>query len=452
MKKRFLEKFLVPIMCTGLAVAMLTPAGITAFADDEAASESTVTSPAENDVDTATDSVMADAETAYSTVGEAADAETSSEQTQAAAATPTPTPELVRGDLYATNIDMDLADTPTSAISLDKASIPGLKGLYFAVWSARDGQDDIIWLKTIIPEIGNLYAAEVDISDFSPKSGLYDGTYNVHCYAFLADGTMEFINSTTFEVKGYDKINAQGLVRGTLHASDSNEFLDGSNIYISDEHIPNLKWIYFAIWSDRDGQDDLIWKKADIYEDGLYSTQVTTSDFSPKSGLYDCVYNVHCYAVLKDGTMEFINSTTFNMTGHEYRNMYRLYNPNSGEHFFTLSGVEQEKLVSLGWKYEGIAWKAPTSGTPIYRLYNPNAGDHHYTGSEAEKNNLVKAGWKYEGIAWYSAPSSNGKPLYRLYNPNCTGAGAHHYTASTTERDNLVKAGWKYEGIGWYGV
>ena len=92
------------------------------------------------------------------------------------------------------------------------------------------------------------------------------------------------------------------------------------------------------------------------------------------------------------------------------------------------------------------------SGTPIYRLYNPNAGDHHYTGSSKERDNLVKLGWKYEGISWYSAPASSGKPLYRLYNPNCTGAGAHHYTASKDKRYHLVSVGWKYEGIGWYGV
>lgn len=41
--------------------------------------------------------------------------------------------------------------------------------------------------------------------------------------------------------------------------------------------------------------------------------------------------------------------------------------------------AERKQLVSLGWKYEGVAWYAPTSGQPVYRLYNPNAGDHHYT-------------------------------------------------------------------------
>ena len=134
--------------------------------------------------------------------------------------------------------------------------------------------------------------------------------------------------------------------------------------------------------------------------------------------------------------------------------MFRLYNPNSGEHFYTESSVERRTLKDAGWRYEGIAWKSPLKkGDPVYRLYNPNAGDHHYTVSAAEKNNLVKVGWKYEGIGWYSVKKTDSDrvAIYRLYNPNCTGAGSHHYTKDDAERDYLVKIGWKDEGIAWYG-
>lgn len=82
--------------------------------------------------------------------------------------------------------------------------------------------------------------------------------------------------------------------------------------------------------------------------------------------------------------------------------MYRVYNPNSGEHFYTQNVAEKNNLVSKGWRYEGIGWNGPTSGNPVYRLYNPNAGDHHYTLNANEKNNLVSKGWRYEGLAWYA--------------------------------------------------
>lgn len=133
------------------------------------------------------------------------------------------------------------------------------------------------------------------------------------------------------------------------------------------------------------------------------------------------------------------------------REMYRLYNQNSGEHFYTSSLEERASLVSAGWAYESVAWTSPSSSdTPVYRLYNKNGGEHHYTTSKAERDSLVAVGWTYEGIGWYS-DDDKGVPVYRLYNPN-EFANNHHYTASSVERDQLVATGWIYEGIAWYGT
>ncbi len=131
--------------------------------------------------------------------------------------------------------------------------------------------------------------------------------------------------------------------------------------------------------------------------------------------------------------------------------MYRLYNPNSGEHFYTADVSEKNNLVSVGWKYEGIGWVAPaTSSTPVYRLYNQNGGEHHYTSGAGEIDILVSAGWKLEGIGWYSDDAKS-VPVYRQYNPNAF-ANNHNYTINLEENDWLVTMGWRAEGIGWYGV
>lgn len=140
--------------------------------------------------------------------------------------------------------------------------------------------------------------------------------------------------------------------------------------------------------------------------------------------------------------------------------MYRIYNPNSGEHFYTSSDKEKAHLVSLGWRDEGIGWYAPRgdvktqNGDPVYRLYNANGGEHHYTTDEKEKNALVSKGWKDEGIGWYSSPAPGKSEfgyanIYRLYNPNAF-ANNHNYTLSLKERDILVSLGWKDEGVAWY--
>lgn len=137
------------------------------------------------------------------------------------------------------------------------------------------------------------------------------------------------------------------------------------------------------------------------------------------------------------------------------KQMLHLYNPYSGEHFYTSDVIESEALKKSGWNYEGVAWKSPQSSkTPVYRLFNPYSGEHHYTVDVGEKDYLATVGWNYEGIGWYS-DDSQGIPLYRLYNPNATGQyapGAHHYTKDMNEVNYLTTVGWKYEGIGWYGL
>ncbi len=141
--------------------------------------------------------------------------------------------------------------------------------------------------------------------------------------------------------------------------------------------------------------------------------------------------------------------------------VYRMYNPNAGDHHYTMDENEKNVLTSLGWKYEGVegkAWDAPEEGWYVYRMYNPNAGDHHYTMDENEKNVLTSLGWKYEGVGWASpdlgwtpVKEADGDPIYRLYNPNAVTA-SHHYTGSVQEANALLRLGWKYEGVGWYSL
>jgi hypothetical protein len=133
--------------------------------------------------------------------------------------------------------------------------------------------------------------------------------------------------------------------------------------------------------------------------------------------------------------------------------MHRLYNRSTHEHFYTGSVNEKNHLVSVGWRYEGIAFVAPKkSNQPVYRLYHGRLQDHHYTMSTHERDVLVaKHGWRYEGVGWYSSEMKS-VPLFRLYHQRLT-SGSHHYTISRHERDVLVSQhGWQSEGVSWYGL
>lgn len=130
--------------------------------------------------------------------------------------------------------------------------------------------------------------------------------------------------------------------------------------------------------------------------------------------------------------------------------IYRVYNPNSGEHLHTMNSYEKDHLVRLGWRYEGVSMVVPLLGRDLFRAYNPNSGEHFWTLNWNEIANIKRHGWRYEGIAWHT--SWEGIPIYRVFNPNASGSGSHHYTMNLNERNHLLNAGWRNEGISWYSL
>lgn len=89
--------------------------------------------------------------------------------------------------------------------------------------------------------------------------------------------------------------------------------------------------------------------------------------------------------------------------------------------------------------------KAEVDSIEMHRLYNPYSGEHFYTGDINEKNHLASIGWNYEGIGWYS-DEDQGVPSYRQYNPY-EKTGTHNYTTDKEENDFLVSIGWKSEFV-----
>ena len=196
---------------------------------------------------------------------------------------------------------------------------------------------------------------------------------------------------------------------------------------------------------------------AHVYVDSAVKPTCTEQGYTLHT--CDCGHSYADKFILPTGLHIFANDqdTTCETCGYvrELRgirpvvHMFRMYDPNSGEHFYTGSEVERQNLIDAGWNYEGVGFTFPlTTGDPVYRLYDPVTGEHLYTMDEAEKSRLMSQGWNYEGIAFNSGFEDE-VPQYRLHNPNET-RGAYHFTASLEERENLLAVGWEYQGIGWY--
>ncbi|WP_043167272.1 InlB B-repeat-containing protein [Bifidobacterium callitrichos] len=140
--------------------------------------------------------------------------------------------------------------------------------------------------------------------------------------------------------------------------------------------------------------------------------------------------------------------------------LYRAYNKNNGDHYYTKSKAEYEALVKLGWNAEGNKFDAVRTrtastgsyagdpkavpanlGEKVFSVYNPNTGEHLLT-SETEAKALARVGWNNEGLKFY-APQNGSVAVYRIYNPNTNGP-AHAYVGKD-EGTKVVAKGWKWD-------
>jgi len=125
--------------------------------------------------------------------------------------------------------------------------------------------------------------------------------------------------------------------------------------------------------------------------------------------------------------------------------MYRLKNPSpKGFHHFTMSAEERDGLKAQGWVDEGVAFEVSRGNVyPVWRVYNENNGDHYFTPNEGEARSIETAGWKVESVPFFAKDAGEGTPVYSMYNPY---SGEHFMTANAKERDDLVAAGWNHQG------
>ena len=123
--------------------------------------------------------------------------------------------------------------------------------------------------------------------------------------------------------------------------------------------------------------------------------------------------------------------------------MYRAYNFSADYHFFTTSLAEKNNAVANGYRDEStpIPFNVPNTGVAgaaaIFRMYNPNSGRHYYTASAGERDSLRGVGWIYEkdeGFI-YTALQTGTTEVFRLYNNN---SGVHLYTASAGEKNAIL--------------
>ena len=131
--------------------------------------------------------------------------------------------------------------------------------------------------------------------------------------------------------------------------------------------------------------------------------------------------------------------------------LYRSWNPQTGDHFYTVNASESQRAAGLGYQAEGTEGCLATRPVlvPLYRMFNVQVHDHFYTTSAEEKGRARGLGYVEEGIEGYCSASRlpGTEPLYRLFNAQ---AHDHFYTTSAAERDRARGLGYVEEEIACY--
>ena len=162
----------------------------------------------------------------------------------------------------------------------------GFKEVLVPTWSEKNGQDDIIWYKAAKQANGD-YKVTVRSSNHKGDSGLY----NSHVY--LVDNDGKYIGLGGKQVT-LDITKTQGTL--TIANNDKNR--GTFDVLITNLTNPSgISGVVIPVWSEQNGQDDLVWHNATKQDDGSYKVTISASQHKWNSGKYI----VHGYIVDASG-------------------------------------------------------------------------------------------------------------------------------------------------------
>ena len=191
-------------------------------------------------------------------------------------------PSSVQEDFYGpsiSNIQVTEVSTKGYRVTCTVTDPSGVAKVTMPTWSVKNNQDDIVWHEAAIS--GNTATFYVRVSDHNDEAG----DYLTHIYATDKRG---YLSSTS---------------AGTIHVPEDKQGPEISNVRIS-EVTPNgyrvtctvtdetgVARVKMPTWSDRNGQDDLVWHEATL--NGNTATfYVRTADHKSETGSY----TTHIYA------------------------------------------------------------------------------------------------------------------------------------------------------------
>ena len=190
--------------------------------------------------------------------------------------------------------------TGTFDVVVSEVSAPhGVQEVKLPTWSSERGQDDIVWY-TATKQANGTYKLTVNAANHKGSTG----EYNVHLYYVQGDGMLVGVGGTTTKV-------SVAKPEGKLTIANNNPKTGTFDVIVSEVSNPQgVREVLLPTWSNDQGQDDIIWHKAQKQSDGTYKFTVRSSDH--KNSVGD--YSVHLYYIQNDGKLVSVGGTTTKVT------------------------------------------------------------------------------------------------------------------------------------------
>ena len=190
--------------------------------------------------------------------------------------------------------------TGTFDVVVSEVSAPhGVQEVKLPTWSSERGQDDIVWY-TATKQANGTYKLTVNAANHKGSTG----EYNVHLYYVQGDGKLVGVGGTTTKV-------SVAKPEGKLTIANNDPKTGTFDVIVSEVSSPQgVREVLLPTWSNDQGQDDIIWHKAQRQSDGTYKFTVRSSDH--KNSVGD--YSVHLYYIQNDGKLVGVGGTTTKVT------------------------------------------------------------------------------------------------------------------------------------------
>jgi len=170
----------------------------------------------------------------------------------------------------------------------------GLKEVLVPSWSLVGGQDDLIWHKATRQADGS-YRVTIKASDHKNSTG----NYRADAYIVDDSNNRFYLTEKVVEVR-------QSRPTASLTIESNNISTGSFDAVIRNVVAPNgVKEILVPSWSLENGQDDLVWHKANRQSDGSYRVTIKASDHKNSLGNY----RADLYVVDNDNNRHYVTET-----------------------------------------------------------------------------------------------------------------------------------------------